>query len=260
MGGRQLGNRGEPKPESDPPEPARTPGAPDEESPCDLGAEQVSGEVQADADDTVQADPQPTQILIDSAREGDEGAVRRLLVLYHPRLRARLLRQMDPVMRSKIEPEDILQQVYLDAFRAIQTFAYQGQDSFLRWMFTILDRKLIDEYRALRAERRDVRREVSPAPRGQHTTYVDLLARVMTEGSTPSQVVRKNEALAALSACVATLPEHYRDVIQMRFIEGRPVAEVAETLDRSVGSIHMICHRALRLLRQQVEKLGISRD
>ncbi len=202
-----------------------------------------------------------TRILIDQAREGDEASARRLIVLYHPRLRARLLRQMDAVMRSKIEPEDILQQVYLEAFRAISQFTYQGQDSFLRWMYAILDRKLIDEHRALRAERRDVRREVHSAPSsGNQTTYVDLLARVMAQSSTPSQVVRKDEALGVISACVATLPDHYREVIKMRFIEGRPVADVAETLDRSIGSIHMICHRALKLLREQAEKLGVSRD
>lgn len=202
-----------------------------------------------------------TQVLIKSACTGDEQSVRRLLVLYHPRLRARLLRQMDPVMRSKIEPDDILQQVYLETFRAIRQFEYQGKDSFLRWMYAILDRKLIDEHRAMRAERRDVRREVKPSSASdQHTTYVDLMARIMSDTGTPSQVVRKSEALGVLSACVATLPEHYREVIQMRFIEGLPVADVARRLGRSIGSIHMLCHRALRQLREQAEALGISRD
>ncbi len=206
-------------------------------------------------------DPAQTLPLIQDARNGDEQAVRRLLILYHPRLRARLVRQMDPVMRSKVEPEDILQQVYLEAFRAIGQFDYQGKDSFLRWMFTILDRKLIDEHRALRAERRDVRREVSAGPAaGRQASYVDLMARVMTQGSSPSQVVRKNEAVVALSLCVSSLPEHYREVIRMRFMEGRPVADVAEVLGRSIGSIHMICHRALRQLREQVEKRGISHE
>ncbi len=206
-------------------------------------------------------DADQTHVLIRSARGGDDQAVRRLLVMYHPRLRGRLLRQMDAVMRSKIEPEDILQQVYLEAFRAIGNFTYQGKDSFLRWLFTILDRKLIDEHRALRAERRDVRREVSPAPsRSQNTTYIDLMSRVMVEGSTPSRIVRQNEALGVMSACLATLPDHYRDVIRMRFMEGRPVAEVAQAMGRSIGSIHMICHRALRQLREQVEKLGITHE
>ncbi len=207
------------------------------------------------------ADNDETRALIETARSGDDQAARRLLVLYHARLRARLLRQMDPVMRSKLEPEDILQQVYLEAFRALGQFTYQGKDSFLRWLYAILDRKLIDEHRAMRAERRDVRREAKPAPASANqTTYVDLMARVMADVGTPSRVVRKDEALGVISACVATLPEHYRDVIQMRFLEGRPVAEVAERLNRSIGSIHMICHRALRQLREDVERLGITRE
>ena len=199
-------------------------------------------------------DSKETQVLINKACLGDQEAVRRLLVLYHPRLRARLLRQMDPTMRSKIEPEDILQLVYLEAFKAIGHFQYQGKDSFLRWLYAILDRKLIDEHRAQRAERRDVRREVKAIPASaQQTTYIDLMARVMAGGATPSQNVRKDEALGVLAACLAGLPEHYREVLRMRFIEGRPVADVAKTLRRSIGSIHMICHRALRLLRDQAE-------
>jgi len=206
-------------------------------------------------------DSKQTVILIREACGGDQEAVRRLLILYHPRLRAKLLRQMDPTMRSKLEPEDILQQVYLEAFRAIGHFRYQGKDSFLRWLYAILDRKLIDEHRALRAERRDVRREIKALPaHTQQTTYIDLMARIMAGGATPSQDVRKDEALGVLTACLAALPDHYRDVLRMRFIEGRPVADVAQTLGRSIGSVHMICHRALRLLREQAEMHGISRD
>jgi RNA polymerase sigma-70 factor, ECF subfamily len=206
-------------------------------------------------------DSKETRILIKEACLGDQEAVRRLLVLYHPRLKARLLRQMDATMRSKIEPEDILQQVYLEAFKAIGYFQYQGKDSFLRWLYAILDRKLIDEHRAERAERRDVRREVKAIPAGaQQTTYIDLMARVMASSGTPSQDVRKDEALGVLAACLAGLPEHYREVLRMRFIEGRPVADVAKALKRSIGSVHMICHRALRLLRELAEKHGISRE
>ncbi len=202
-----------------------------------------------------------TRILVDNARSGDEDAVERLILLYHPRLKARLHRQMDHVMRSKIEPDDILQQVYMEAFRALHQFTYQGPDSFLRWLYAILDRKLIDEHRALRAERRDVRREVKPSGRSvNQTTYVDLMARITSGGATPSRVVRRDEAVGVIEACLSRLPEHYREVIQMRFIEGLPVAEVAKQLDRSIGSIHMICHRALRQLREEAEKMGLTLD
>lgn len=199
-----------------------------------------------------------TQVLIRQAASGNEESVRRLLILYHPRLRGRLLKQMDATLRARLEPEDLLQQVYLEAFRALGTFRYEGPNSFLRWLFTILDRKLIDEHRALRAECRDVRREVhSAAPSAGRTTYIDLLSRLSGHGQTASQVIRKGEALAVMTACLASLPEHYQQVVRMRFLEGRPVADVAKALGRSAGSIHMICHRALVQLREQVEKLGI---
>lgn len=202
-------------------------------------------------------DENPTQILIRGASQGDAQSLQRLLVLYHPRLRARLLRQMDPAMKAKIEPEDILQQVYLEAYRAIGQFDYRGKDSFLRWLFTILDRKLIDEHRALHAERRDVRRELKPAAiSAENGSYLDLLQRLTADTGTPSRMIRQREALGALSACLANLPEHYRDVIRMRFLQGLPVSDVARKLRRTSGSIHMICHRALAALREQFDALG----
>ena len=38
------------------------------------------------------------------------------------------------------------------------------------------------------------------------------------------------------------------------------VADVAKELNRSIGSIHMICHRALKLLREQAEEMGITME
>ncbi|MCK6455411.1 MAG: RNA polymerase sigma factor [Phycisphaerae bacterium] len=206
-------------------------------------------------------DPQHTLVLIRKAGGGDEQAFKRLLVMYHPRLRARLMRQMDATMKARIEPEDILQQVYLEAFKAIGQFNYLGKDSFLRWLFTILDRKLIDEHRALHAERRDVRRETkSVSGDNQRSGYIDLIGRLQAETGTPSRVLRSREAVGTLHTCLAALPEHYQEVIRLRFIHGLPVGEVAERMRRSVGSIHMICHRALAQLRRQFEQMGLSSD
>jgi RNA polymerase sigma-70 factor (ECF subfamily) len=205
------------------------------------------------------SDDNRTHILVRGAVRGDPQSLQRLLVLYHPRLRARLLRQMDATMRTRFDPEDILQQVYLEAFRSIESFDYRGKDSFLRWLFTILDRKLIDEHRALHADRRDVRRELKPAAHPpDNASYVDLLQRLSAEVGTPSGVISHEEALGALSACLAALPEHYREVIKLRFLHGLPVADVARRLKRTHGSIHMICHRALAALRDQFTKLGLT--
>lgn len=205
------------------------------------------------------SDSRATQFLIRDASAGDEQALQRLLVMYHPRLRSRLMRHMDAAMRARMEPEDILQQVYLEAFRAMAQFKYRGKDSFLRWLFTILDRKLIDEHRSLHAERRDVRREIKPiASPNVSGSYADLLSRLRADTHSPSRVIRSREAVSRLDACLEHLPEHYREVVRLRFLHGLPVADVARQLRRSIGSIHMICHRALAQLREEFEQMGLS--
>ena len=73
---------------------------------------------------------------------------------------------------------------------------------------------------------------------------------------TPSRVVRREEAVGALLACLSRLSEAHRQVIRLRFLEGHPVSEVADRLGKSNAAIVALTKRALEALRQSMERLG----
>lgn len=197
-----------------------------------------------------------TDTWIDEARRGSELAVRKLLAAYHPTLRQRVSSRMDPRIKSRIEPDDVLQHVYMEVFRRISAFQGRGPDSFLNWVLTIADSKLADAHRLCFRQKRDLARE--QCTQGQLTgeSIFRLVDHAFADSLTPSRLVRRDEATAAVVACLAGLPAAHRDVLQFRFVQGLSVAEVAERFDKSESSVVALTKRALTGLRKSMDELG----
>jgi RNA polymerase sigma-70 factor (ECF subfamily) len=193
---------------------------------------------------------------IELAVGGDPDALQQLIVDYHPVLRAAVAAKMDAPTRRRIDPDDVLQNAYADAFKAITTCRFDRPGAFYRWLETIALNELKSRRQALRAQKRDVRREVSGTA-WDATSYPDLVHRLMAPDSTPSRQVARGEAVAAVLSSLARLSDDQRRVIRLRFLEGRPVAEVAERLGKSEGAVHGLCRRGLRALRESM--VSISR-
>ncbi len=163
---------------------------------------------------------------------------------------------MPPEIKAKSSPEDVLQEVYVDVFRQIGRFEDRGPHSFLNWLYTILDRKLAATQRAAHAQRRDVGREVPAAVRADASSYWNLLEQVHAHSGTPSRVYRRREALAAVVTCVSGLSEAHRQVIQLRYVQELPVAEVAKRMGKSEAAVVALTRRALDALRASMDGLG----
>jgi len=200
-------------------------------------------------------EPSQIQTWVNALAQGDQLAVAKLLAAFHPTLRARAIARMDPALRARFEPEDVLQQVYMQVIREIDKYENRGEDSFLRWVTTILDNKLIDARRAAYRQVRSIAREL-PAAGATTDSYWNLLDLVYAGTGTPSQAVRKDEALGALLACVSGLGESHRQVLQLRFLEGLPVGEVARRLGKTDGAVVALTKRALESLRKSMDHLG----
>ena len=204
----------------------------------------------------VMAEPDQTSRWMTAARRGDPVALAKLLATFHPRLRARVEARMEAALKAKSEPEDILQETYLEVFRRIDGFQDRGPDAFVNWVLTILDHKLIDARRALHRRVRDVDREVPAMPPGATQSYWNLLDHLYADTNTPSRAVRKDEAVTALQACIAQLSESHEEIIRLRFLEGRTVGEVAGLIDKTEAAVVALTKRALGALRTAMERLG----
>lgn len=196
-----------------------------------------------------------TEVWVTAAQRGDRLALAKLLTTCHPQLRLRAAAGMDAAMRTKGGPDDILQEVYLDVARQIDRFENRGPGSFLNWVHAILNNKLIDARRAAHCQVRDAGREVR-AYGADDDSYWNLLDNVYAESGTPSRVVRREEALGALLSCLSGVSATHRQVIQLRFLEGLSVDEVATRLGKTNAAVVALSKRALEALRRSMDQLG----
>ena len=188
--------------------------------------------------------------LMGQVRAGNTAGMDSLLVASFAPLRSVIAQQMaGSLKKAQVEPEDVIQEVFAAAWANLPQAEFESFNAFLGWLRQIAENKLIDMHRAMLAGKRDVRRQAA-AWGVQSGSYVDLLDHVSSPLATPSRGAARSEALAVLMARMQQLPEDYRQVIRWRLIEGLPVAEVAQRLDRSEAAIHMLCHRALKQLRE----------
>jgi len=196
-----------------------------------------------------------TNIWVGDARLGDEIALSKLLAVYHPRLRARAEARMDPAVRARGGSDDILQEVYLQVFRQIGRLEIRDPNSFLNWIYTILDHMLVDAHRAAHRQIRDVARECSPDV-GDSSSYWSLLDQVNADTGTPSRVIRRDEALGALLACVVKLSKDQQEVIKLRFLEGLSTTETAKRMNRGENAVTALTRRAIDSLRASMNRRG----
>jgi len=195
-------------------------------------------------------DTQRFQQMIELARNGDEEAGDYLFFMSHEPLRGMVMGIMDPVLQGAgLEPEDIIQEAYAAAWPKIPEGDFPNFAAFRGWLSKIARNKAIDLRRAAMAAKNDIRREVCQ-PAAPTSSYDNLVDRIAASDTTPSRCVRRGEALAMLSGQMWRLPEDYRRIIQWRMIQGLPVAEVAQRLGKSEAAVHMLCHRALKKLKQ----------
>ncbi len=143
-------------------------------------------------------------------------------------------------LRSTKRPadaEDLAQDTFVRAYRALQAYP-PGRIRELRpraWLAAIVGN----------LGRNRARRKV-PA-----TADLEAVAEVRSDDSpSPERIVEGREAAAAWRARLEALPVRYRRAVELRHISGLSYPELAEALDRPLGTVKSDVHRGVRLLRE----------
>ena len=184
-----------------------------------------------------------------SAIRGDREALTALLEENAANVRQSLAGQMPKRWQSLLSIDDVVQQTYTDAFLGISRFVARGEGAFAAWLRKLAKRNLLDAVKMLEAEKRGGARRKIEAMVGDES-FVALYDLVSAAITTPSGRAAKDEAKTALEQAIEHLPDTYRKLVRMYDIEGRPVQEVAEALDRSPGAVYMLRARAHRQLQE----------
>jgi RNA polymerase sigma-70 factor (ECF subfamily) len=176
----------------------------------------------------------PAFDLVEAARDGDPEARAAIFDRYHPVIYRYALARLSAVP----DAEDAVAETFLAAFRSIPTFRWRGVP-FEAWLFRIAASKVVDVAR---------RRQRASLP-------LDALAgEPVDEGADPARRIARRERRAELVEALDQLPAAQRDVLVLRFLLGRPVADVAATMGRSEGAVKQLQARALTNLRRRLER------
>lgn len=181
---------------------------------------------------------------LSGASRGDPDAVEALLERHLPRLRAFVRLRMGRELRRKESASDLVQSACREVLRQIDRYEHRSESNFRSWLFTTALRKIQDRVDYYRADKRDVRHEIS----ADGSRGLEALARVYADFDTPSAQLAMKERVARLEAAFDRLSPEHREVITLARIVGLPHREVAAAMGRSETASRMLLYRALAAL------------
>jgi RNA polymerase sigma-70 factor (ECF subfamily) len=152
--------------------------------------------------------------------------------------------------RSLVAAEDVLQDVWISAFRTFSDFRQGEPAAFDHWLKAIVNRRLADAIRSAGALKRGGDQLLFHDDRTRARSWADLFSHVSGHEKTPSREMSSREATNALRIALGRLPEPQRRVVYMRHIEGRSREEIAKTMQKSDAAIGSLLRRGLHDLRQ----------
>jgi len=170
---------------------------------------------------------------VQSAQDGNEEAFARLWREYQPGLLRYLRIKASPVA------EDLAADIWLRVLKALPSFEGDEQ-GFRGWLYTTARNRLTDWYRT--GERRPDLIE-----------YSSLV--ILPAVNNVEDEVAERSATERAVALIAELPPDQAEAVMLRIVVGLDVARVADLMDRSPGSIRVLCHRGLRRLEQRLVEI-----
>lgn len=179
--------------------------------------------------------------LIERAVQGDADSLGELLSLFGPRIEAQL--RISRPWRTMLEPGDVMQVTYLEAFLQISSFRPDQSSSFEAWLARIAENNLRDAIRGLERQK-----QLPPSKRiaepNSSDSYVGLYEQLAATTTTPSRTAARKDVERLMQAAIDRLPPDYATAIRLYDLEGRPMNAITTTMNRSAGAVHMLRARA----------------
>src|SRR5216117_2977695 len=150
-----------------------------------------------------------TQELLDQARQGDAGAVERLLTAHREPLRRMIGLRLDPALAARVDASDIVQDVLLEAHRRLQDYLKNPAMPFHLWLRHIAKDHIIDAHRRHhQAQKRGVNREQPLArPGWMDQSSLELAGQLVDPERTPASAAIQEELQQRLHGALAQLDE-----------------------------------------------------
>lgn len=163
--------------------------------------------------------------------------------------------RLDRRLVGRVDPDDILQEAYLDAAKRLGHYSPAASPSLFVWMRLVVGQTLLDvQRRHLGTSMRDAGRDVSihgAAPGASSASIAGELAGQLTS---PSQAAARIEMEGMLMAALDGMSPTDREIVALRHFEELDNGEVAEVLGLSVKAASIRYVRAIGRLRAILER------
>jgi RNA polymerase sigma-70 factor (ECF subfamily) len=186
-------------------------------------------------------------MLVERTVAGDQKAFE-LLVLKYQRRIERLIGRM---VRDTDLVEDIAQETFIRAYRALAQF--RGEAQFYTWLYRIAvntaKKALVD------LKRDPLVSETALRNGGDEEDETSAVENELTSAETPETVLAAKEIAATVNSAMEALPEELRQAVTLREIEGLSYEEIAEVMNCPIGTVRSRIFRAREAISAKVKPL-----
>ena len=192
--------------------------------------------------------------LLRRLRCGDSAAVAEFGQLRRPQLSAYIDRQLGAALRSKIEPDDLVQEVLLRGVRNAQLFTAPDRDPF-GVLCHLAQECIVDAHRRyVEAQKRAAAREVPIHGGGSPdaTGGGGLINCIVAGITSPSAAFSRDQRGMRVDEALRSLPEEHREALRLRYVDGMATKEIAQRLNKTDGAVRVMLSRSLDKLQRML--------
>jgi RNA polymerase sigma-70 factor, ECF subfamily len=176
------------------------------------------------------------------ARNGDRGAFAELVDLYKDKIYHLAYRMLN----NKHEAEDAVQETFMRVYTNLNR--YDEQQKFSTWIFRIATNHCIDRLRKRKHSAYSLDAEM---PDGEGNDYYSMLAG---NEDTPEKQIILSETQLQIRKAIDALPEKYKTVVILRYLQDMSLQEISDVLDMPVTTVKTRVHRGREYLRNRLEQ------
>ncbi|PLR75799.1 RNA polymerase sigma factor SigW [Bacillus sp. V3-13] len=171
--------------------------------------------------------------------KGDQNAFGEIVELYKDKVFQLCFRMLG----NRHEAEDIAQEAFIRAYVNISTFKIDRK--FSTWLYRIATNLCIDR---IRKKKPDYYLDAEVAG----TDGLNMYSQIAADTSLPEDDLESMELQETIQGEISKLPEKYRSVIVLKYIEELSLNEISEILDLPLGTVKTRIHRGREALRKQL--------
>ena len=195
-----------------------------------------------------------TQDIFVRMQNGDRAAFDRFFDRHTAKILVYINYNLGKRLRRKIDPADVLQNLYLKLFKNFESFCERVEKRGIhRTLIRMADHEITEAYRVhFKVGKRDARREVTAAfLKAEDGEAPDALRWVPAVGTSVSARIVRDEEYRRVMGMLQQLSAIEQFVTVARVIEGVPTQEIADRLGKSRGAVQMLVARTRDKLRDR---------